>query len=149
MSDGYGPAAVAYANAVFGEPEAGSKHPWYRLLNAETLAKRCVPVSYAAALLWEDAYGFQGYNCEDIDALFLAGVPADWAADFMKFLCDEHGRTSQGIKFHIDEMAYPIAVYQAGVEAGYAAMCAKHYLSAEETVKLHAAVPFEYLGSVL
>lgn len=149
MSEKYGPEAVAYATAVFGEPAAGSEHAWYRLLNADTLAKRGIPISYAAALPWEDSYGFQGYNCDDIDALFLAGVPAEWAAAFMKLLCDENGRTSIGIKLHIDEMVYPIAVWRAGVEPGYAAGCAQRYISADETMRLHGIVPFEYLEFVL
>lgn len=149
MSEKYGPEAVAYATAVFGEPANGSGHAWYRLLNAEALAERGIPISYAAALPWEDSYGFQGYNYEDIDALFLAGVPAEWAAAFMKLLCDENGRTSQGVKLHIDEMVYPIAVWRAGVEPGYAAECARRYISADETVKLHGVVPFEYLEFVL
>lgn len=149
MSEKYGPEAVAYATAVFGEPAPGVGHPWYRLLNAEALAANGVPVEYAAALPWEDSYGFQGYNYEDIHALYLAGVSAEWAAAFMKLLCDEDGRTSQGIKLHIDEMVYPIAVWRAGVEPGYAAACARRYISVEDTASLHAAVPYEYLGSVL
>jgi hypothetical protein len=149
----YDPAATVYADAVFGK-ETDSygvqrRHSSYRLLNAEYLAKTNVPTEYAAQVPWEDSAGSRGYNFEDIDALYNAGIPGEWATAFHDGLLIERGRIPQWVRLHIDEMVYPIEVYAAGVEAGYAALCVTYRLSAAETIKLHKSVPYEYLGVLL
>jgi len=146
----YDSRAAAYATAVFGEPQTRDNlHSWYVLLNAEHLDKFEVPASYAAQLPWEDSYGAQGYNCEDIAALYQAGVHAGWAKTFHDALLDSRGRIEKSLRLHIDEMAYPIAAYLAGIEPGYAAKCALRRLSIEDTRRLHASVASEYLDGVL
>lgn len=146
----YGPRAIAYATAVFGEPQASDNlHSWYVLLNAEHLDKFEVPASYAAQLPWEDSYGTQGYNSEDIAALYQAGVPAEWAKTFHDVLLGRRGNIEASLRLHIDEMVYPIAAYLAGIEPGYAAKCALRRLSIEDTRRLHASVASEYLDGVL
>lgn len=146
----FSPRAAAYATAVFGKPQTRDNlHSWYVLLNAEHLDKFEVPTSYAAQLPWEDSYGGQGYNSEDIAALYQAGVPAEWAKTFHDALLDHRGNIDTSLRIHIDEMAYPIAAYLAGIEPGYAAKCALRRLSIEDTRRLHASVAAEYLGGVL
>ncbi len=142
MPDTYSAAAYDYASAACGDTS------WYSLLTATNLLGEEVPVEYAGALPWEDIAGSLGWNSEDIAALYHAGVSPEWASAFHDGL--SNGKSiSHASRLHIDEMVYPIAVYRAGIEAEYAAACARRHLSVEATIRLHRTMPLEYLEAVL
>lgn len=137
-----------YARVLYASPRRDITKP-FEVQLADNLAYKHVPAEYARELPWEDQAGAQGYSDEDIDALFIAGVPYEYANEFHDALLDKFGRISRDARFIIDEMESLIQFYRKEVPAGYAGYCTRLHMSPEETIAMYrTGIALEYLDAV-
>lgn len=137
-----------YARALYASPRRDITKPFEAQI-ADNLAHKNVPAEYARELPWEDQQGVQGYSDEDIDALFIAGVPTDYANEFHDALLDRFGRMTHEARLIIDEMEGIIEFYYQNVPAGYAGYCTRLHMATDETIAMYrAGIALEYLDGV-
>lgn len=140
--------SLDYARVLYASPRRDITKPFEAQL-ADNLEYKHVPAEYARELPWMDQHDVQGYSDEDIDALFIAGIPYEYANEFHDALLDRFGRVSNQARLILDEMESLIEFHRIGIPAGYAGYCTRLHMPPEETIAVHrAGIALEYLDSV-